>query len=343
MFTLIDKYKIFNFRSIYDFFIKKIKMVDKIIDDLFISFECKFINSPKTFIYYFNKDGFLNRILRSNFFVALIFVFRSINSRNLGPNLLLIISVVFVLFTSNDTVKNMFLSIFAACIFDLIVIRVPDEIKKIKSFYSLDELLKELDIIHDAIFESLNLNLETCIDRKNAISLSESITREIQVPLPDEFSYPCFKKLVYQGYLRDYGHKFNPLDRNNIICFYYKCAYLICKDILSIDQIKNYPELEKSIDSLSKKMLVSRHELDHILTPYNLQLHLESNSLGFVSTFLLNLQSIEYWSVKNLRRYKATSNLRRRFSKDAVKLHRMNTGFIFYKDVNGEFNIMHTT
>lgn len=295
----------------------------------YVNLHCKFILRTKI------KGGAFDSIL------SLFFVIRSIEARNVITISLMILSI-FILnyFSPSDEplLYSIFSSVFAACFFDFVIIRLPDEIKKKRYSESIGISVSYIQTIKKSMLYALGNEdfFSQAIDRYNfELNLNRYLRSNCGKPVESTVIFGdqyiqslMIKRIKMRRALTGKSH----ISVNDYLCICIMVLNYIIDDLLSKDELHLFPDVRVSILNLKSAM---RNDIESTFINvnyevnqkaiYDLELGYSHRMSDFLEHYILPMETVEFWYVRKMRKYSRNYGLSNsNFSCEATKMHLKN-------------------
>lgn len=295
----------------------------------YVNLHCKYILRTKI------ENGVIDALLSA------FFVIRSTEARNLITILIMSFSLLILsLCKAEDELllSSIFSSIFAACIFDFVIIRFPDEIKKIRYSENIGISVSYIQTIRRSMSHALGNEgfFTQAIDRHN-YELNLNLYSRIDCRKPVEsrivFGDSYIQSLMIKRIkIREALTGKDYISINDYLCICIMVLNYVVDDLLSKDELHHYPDVRVSILNLKSAMKndITSTSIDtdykvNQKTIYDLELRCSHRMSDFLDHYILPMETVEFWFVRKMRKYSRHYGIpNSHFSYDATQMHLKN-------------------
>ena len=278
-----------------------------IIDTIFISIPTRLtyfylkIRNDNSFIYFLRKKT--NKTI-TRLILSVIFSLRSFEAKDIFTKITLtitLLSLLLINFPNNSYIVPILQSIVAAIIFDFIIIKIPQELKRQDSISVIKSTLhiilnghmalRNLTIKNIIKDEGINnKNITTCINHLKSTNYDSNRGGVIQVS--NSIKYMIERE------------KNNVKSKNDEIVFILKEIFFNIEKILSLNEINEFPELKKFLLNVGNIDIFSEIIKEEVLKTTKVsKLNLNERAESFVRGYLLPLEGVCYWYKRKAKRY----------------------------------------
>lgn len=276
-----------------------------------------FVSIPTRITYYyiglkhknsiiFHLNNYTNKTL-TKLLLSVIFSLRSLEVKDLFTKITLLITIILIDREQNtdSTIIPIYQSIIAAIIFDFIIIKIPQELRRQNAIHVIKNTIYIILNCHIAlrnltIYNTLknnsidNTNIKSCLTIIKNTNYNDKAKNTVHVS--NSLSY--------------YKETFESKNKNEDILVILKELFSNIDRLMSSSEINEFPELKGfllkigNVDYYSeqiKSKAINRGEGDFL--GLNLELNLDHNAKAFLDGYLIPLEGICYWYKRKVKRY----------------------------------------
>ncbi|MDC5853824.1 hypothetical protein [Vibrio europaeus] len=262
-------------------------------------------------------------------------------ARNIITILILVSSILLLNLyppTTEPLLSSILSSIFAACIFDFVIIRLPDEIKKKRYSENIGIYVLYIHTIKRSMLHALgNEDFVTeGIDRHNYQFNLEKYSRvdtqknvESMVRFGDRYIQNLMAKRIEARQAQTC--KTN-ISVNDYLCICIMLLNYVVDEILNKEELHHYPDVRVSILNLKSAIrndtastfINARYEAKQ-REIYDLGLNYSHRMEDLLDLYILPMETVEFWFVRKMRKYFRIYGIpNSTFSYQATQMHLKN-------------------
>ncbi|SMY18460.1 hypothetical protein [Photobacterium aquimaris] len=306
--TFIDvKPYITIFLSIIPFIVNLdiIMLLDKIFIKLPIKITYYYINISHNKSFIFNIEKHINHTF-TKIIIAIIFSLRSFEAKDIFTKITLV-STLILLFTidykQTSYAPPILQSIIAAIIFDFIIIKIPQELKRQSSINAIKKTLNVILNGHMALryltikdnIKDIGIsveNLRSCLNSFENTNFNEKLTTSLHVSNSIK-------------YLNLRNTKSKPISKNDEIVIILKEILENTEKLLNSSELNEFQDLKTYILNIGNIGIYSEKIKDYVSNNNNVNLELNNKEIAksFIEGYLIPLEGMCYWYKRKARRY----------------------------------------
>lgn len=282
-----------------------ISCIDVFVESFFIGMptfvSSKYVNLKLNHSLLFNIEKYTNKTI-ARAIIAIVFSLRSFEVKDVFTKLTLIIVILFISceYEQTSLIPSILQSIIAALIFDFIIIRIPNELKKQDSINFIKSNLLLLTNAHLAL---RGLTIEPALNKEG---LSEkNIERSINSIVSKNFEDAISLRQHISNSLKYMKQRNEAQSINDEIIIILREIFECVDILMKSDEVNQFPELKLYLINIGNNKFGPeiKHKIhDHKQFHY-LNLNDDMVAKSFIDAYIIPLDGVCYWYKRKASRY----------------------------------------